>query len=96
MGSDRKTDYTTDTQQDLMKVVHWLATDVTRYSTITEISTALDISSNKVYRTLMNLRDRGWVEKSGEGWRLGPGISKISEAVRKGLIDTMQRYLGTD
>jgi DNA-binding IclR family transcriptional regulator len=92
--AERKTDYTIDTQQNLMKIVGWLATDVTRHSTVTEISQALDISQNQVFRTLSNLQERSWVERSGEGWRLGPGIAKISEAVRKGLGDTLQRYLG--
>jgi DNA-binding IclR family transcriptional regulator len=92
---ERKTDYTIDTQQNLMKIVGWLATDVTRHSTVTEVAEALDISQNQVFRTFCNLQERGWVERSGEGWRLGPGISKISESVRKGLSDTMHRYLGS-
>ncbi len=91
---ERKTDYTTDTQQQLMKIVGWLATDITRFSTVTEISAALDISTNQVFRTMYNLHERAWVERSGEGWRLGAGISRISESVRKGIGDTLQRYLG--
>lgn len=93
--SDRKADYTIDTQQNLMRVVGWLATDVTRFSTVTEVSQALEISVNQTFRTMHNLAERGWVERSGEGWRLGQGITKISEAVRKGLGDTLQRYLGS-
>ena len=89
-----KTDYTIEAQQNLIKIVHYLATDVTRHTTAGEIAEALEISKSKTMWTLHNLRERGWTEQSGDGWRLGVGIVKISTAVQKGISDTAQRYLG--
>ena len=90
----RKTDFTIEAQQNLIKTVHYLATDVTRHCTIGEISEALALTKNKVQWTLHNLRERGWVEQSGDGWRLGQAIARIAEAIRKAHADSLQRYLG--
>lgn len=90
----RKTDYTIEAQQNLIRVVQYLATDVTRHATVGEIEEALDLSYTKVTWTLHNLRERGWAEQNGDGWRLGPGLARIAETVRKGLADSVQRYLG--
>lgn len=89
-----KTDYTIESQQNLIKIVHYLATDVTRHTTIGEIAEALELTKSKVQWTLHNLRERGWVEQSGDGWRLGMSISRIAENVRKAHADSLQKYLG--
>lgn len=94
MTKERKSDYTIETQQNLMKVVGWMATDVTRPATVGEISEALDIKIDKVRWTLYNLKMTGWVEQSGDGWRLSAGLAQISERVRKGIAATAERYLG--
>lgn len=91
--SPKKTDYTIVPQQNLIKVVMYLATDVTRHTTVREIAEALELKPQVVSWTLHNLRERAWVEQSGDGWRLGPGLSRLAESVRKGLADSVQRYL---
>lgn len=89
-----KTDYTNPSQQNLMKIVGWLATDVTRTATIKEICDGLDLTAAKVNWTLHNLRERGWVEQTGGGWRLSSGLAQIAERVRKGMAASVERYLG--
>lgn len=91
-----KTDYTNESQQNLIKITHYLATDVTRHTTIGEIAEALELTKSKVQWTLHNLRERGWAEQSGDGWRLGTAIAKISEGIRKAHADSLQRYLGAE
>ena len=90
-----KTDFTIESQQNLMKIVHYLAADVTRHSTIGEMAEALELTKSKVQWTLHNMRERGWAEQSGDGWRLGQGIARIAEQVRKAHADSLQKYLGS-
>lgn len=89
-----KTDFTIEAQQNLIKVVHYLATDVTRHTTLREVAEALDMTKTKAQWTLHNLRERGWAEQSGDGWRLGMAISRIAEDVRKAHAESLQKYLG--
>ena len=89
-----KTDYINESQQNLIKIVGYLATDVTRNSTIKDICEALELSYSKVNWTLHNLRERGWVEQNGDGWRLGAGLGQISERIRKSFALAAERYLG--
>jgi DNA-binding IclR family transcriptional regulator len=91
---ERKSDYTNETQQNLMRVVGWLAADVTRPATVGEISEALELSDSKVRWTLYNLKMTAWVEQSGDGWRLSAGLAQIAERVRKGIAASAERYLG--
>ena len=95
MAKESKTDYTVKTQQNLMQIVQYLATDVTRVMSQKEIEEALMLSYNKVNLALHNLRMQGWAEQVADGWRLSPLIVRIADSVRKGLADTAQRYLGT-
>jgi DNA-binding IclR family transcriptional regulator len=95
VAKERKTDYTNIPQQNLMRIVQYLATDVTRVMSVQEIQDALELSYNKVLWTLHNLRMQGWVEQVADGWRLDPLIVKISDSVRKGFADAASRYLGT-
>jgi DNA-binding IclR family transcriptional regulator len=92
---DRKTDYTNESQQNLMKIVQYLATDVTRVMSQKEIEEALELTYNKVNATLHNLRIQGWAEQVADGWRLSPLIVKIAVAAHRGIADTMRRYGGT-
>ena len=95
MAGDKKTDYTNESQQNLMKIVQYLATDVTRVMGQKEIEEALELSYSKVNFTLHNLRMQGWAEQVADGWRLSPLIVKIAVAAHRGIADTMQRYGGT-
>lgn len=92
--ADKKTDYTIVSQQNLMRVVQYLATDVTRVMSQREIEEALELTYNQVSFTLHNLRMAGWAEQVADGWRLSPLIVRIADSVRKGIADTAQRYLG--
>jgi len=90
---ERKTDFTNESQQNLMKVVGYLSTDVFRATTVQEICDALGITKSKCYWTLQNLLLEGWVEQEADGWKLGPRISRISEKVRKAVSESLKRYL---
>lgn len=94
---EKKTDFTNESQQNLMRIVECLATDVFRPMTTQEISDALGITKSKAYWTLQNLvgdgSRLGWVEQVADGWRLGPRMPKIAELVRKGIADNVKQYL---
>lgn len=94
---EKKTDFTNESQQNLMKIVECLATDVFRPMTTQEICDALGITKSKAYWTLQNLvgdgNKLGWVEQVADGWRLGPRLPKIAEIVRKGIADNVKQYL---
>ena len=94
MAKEGKTDYTNVSQQNLMKVVQYLATDVTRVMGQKEVEEALELSYNQVNFTLHNLRIQGWAEQVADGWRLSPLIVKIAVAAHRGIADTMARYGG--
>jgi hypothetical protein len=91
---EKKTDFTLESQQNLMKIVEYLATDVFRPTTVDEIMTALSITNNKTIWALHNLKFRGWAEQIADGWRLSPRIVRIADAVRANLGETVKRYLG--
>jgi DNA-binding IclR family transcriptional regulator len=95
MAPEKKTDYTIEAQQNLMRIVQYLATDVTRVVVQKEIEEALELSYSKVNFALHNLRMQGWSEQVADGWRLCPLIVKIAVAAHKGIADTMARYGGT-
>ena len=90
---EKKTDFTNESQQNLMKIVEYLATDVFRSTTAQEICEALGISKSKAYWTLQNLKDAGWVEQIADGWKLGPRLPRIAEKVRKGIEENIKLYL---
>lgn len=89
-----KTDFTTETQQNLMRIVEYLATDVMRPVPMQELQQALDLSYNRVLWALKNMEMKGWAENVADGWRLGPRLPKIAEDVRKGIAVTVSKYLG--
>ena len=88
-----KTDFENETQQNLMKIVEFLAADVFKVTTLKEIMDALELTQSKAYWALKNLVIRGWVDEQGDGWRLSPRIVKIADSVRANLGNTVRRYL---
>lgn len=94
----KKTDFTNESQQNLIRIVEVLATDVFRPMSAQEIADALGITKSKAYWTLQNLAGDGsrlgWVEQVSDGWRLGPRMPKIAEIVRKGIAENVKQYLG--
>lgn len=89
-----KTDFTLESQQNLMKVVEYLSTDPLRPTTMDEIMKALSITKNKAEWTLHNLKLRGWTEQIANGWRLGPRLPKIAADVKKAIDTTAKKYTG--
>lgn len=94
MSKERKTNFETETQQNLMRVVEYLSTDVFKTTTVKEICDALNLTYNKTTWTLHNLAIRGWAEQIADGWKLSPRIVKIADSVRANLLETSKRYLG--
>jgi len=92
MQRARKAACEVETQQNLMKIVEYLAVDVFRPSTVTEICNALDITYDKTLWALHNLSVRGWAERVAHGWRLSPRIVKIAYLARTNLEDTVKKY----
>ncbi|MBI4652233.1 helix-turn-helix transcriptional regulator [Candidatus Desantisbacteria bacterium] len=92
----KKTNYTCETQQNLMKVVEYLALDIWKPQTIDEICKALDLSKNKVNWTLHNLEEKEWTEQVVGGWRISPKIIKIADSVRRGFLDVFPKYLNKE
>ncbi|MDP3013864.1 MAG: hypothetical protein Q8M92_06440, partial [Candidatus Subteraquimicrobiales bacterium] len=94
---EKKTDFTNESQQNLMKIVEYLSTDVFRVVTTQEICDALGITKSKAYWTLQNLSGdgskQGWVEQIADGWKLGPRLPRIAEKVRKGIEANIKQYL---
>ena len=90
---EKKTDYRNESQQNLMRIVEFLATDIVRPSTVQEIVDALEIPYSKVNWTLHNLLQNGWAEQKANGWRLSPRISRIADSVRTSLDATVRQYL---
>ncbi|GAB62684.1 MAG: hypothetical protein DWB56_14745 [Candidatus Jettenia sp.] len=90
---DGKTDYKNESQQNLIKIVKYLAKDVFRPVTPQEIIDALGLSKSKATWTLHNLKLGGWAEQVSTGWRLSPELVKIADSVRSTLKDVMQKYL---
>ena len=92
---ETKTDYTNESQQNLMRIVEYLATDVFKPTTVQELVDALEgLSYSKASWTLQNLKQRDWAEQIGDTWRLSPRIVRIADSVRANLGETMKRYVG--
>jgi hypothetical protein len=94
LKKEGKTNFTTQTQQDLMKIIEWMAVDVMRPQTLKEIMDGCDLSYNKTLWAVQNMKLRGWAEDVADGWRLSSRLPRIAEDVRKGIAETGKRYLG--
>ena len=92
-GDKGKANYENECQQNLIKVIEYLAKDVFRPVTTQEVMDALGISKNKAHWTLHNLKIGGWAEQIASGWRLSPDLVKIADSVRATLKEVMHRYL---
>lgn len=96
----RKTDYTNDAQQRLLRLVNLLAGHELAGLAPSEIARAVNCSAPVVTRDLDNLRTAGWAEQTpGERWRLSPHVVQISirhaaalNQARKTFEDTVQRF----
>lgn len=86
-------DYKNESQQNLIKIVEYLARDVFKPVTTQEIMEALALTKSKAHWTLHNLKIGGWAEQVSSGWRLSPDLVKIADAVRATLKEVMHRYL---
>lgn len=86
--------YKNEAQQNLIRVVEYLAEDILQAKTQKELAEALDISKDQAFRTLWNLKDRGWIEESANGFRLSPRLTMIADRLRQAVADTLRSYLG--
>lgn len=90
--TDERT-YTNDNQQNLMRVIEYLAQDILIPKSQQELAEVLDLSKDKVFRTLWNLEEEGWVEASAGGYRLSPRMTIISDRLRLAVADTLRKYI---
>ena len=96
----RKTGYTNDAQQRLLRLVDLLAGHELTGLVPSEIARALDCSPPVVTRDLDNLRTAGWAEQTpGLRWRLSPHVVQMSirhaaalNQARQNFEDTVQRF----
>ena len=86
-------DYTNDNQVNLIRVVEYMAQDILTAKTLKELHEVLEISRDQAFRTLWNLRERGWVEESAGGYRLSPRLTVISDRLRLAVADTIRNYI---
>jgi hypothetical protein len=91
--NNQETNYKNETQQNLIKVVEYLARDIFKPTTPQEIMTALGLTKSKAIWTLYNLKLGGWAEQTASGWRLSPAIAKIAESIRATLKEVIHKYL---
>jgi len=95
---ERKTDFTNESQQNLMRIIEYMASEPFRVFTTQEICEALGITKSKCYWTLQNLvgdgSRQGWLEQEADGWKLGARLPRIAEKVRKGIDENVRRFLG--
>ncbi|MDA8106180.1 MAG: hypothetical protein M0Z71_12485 [Nitrospiraceae bacterium] len=93
MAEEKKRDYRNDSQQQMIRVTDYLAQDILSPKTAGEISDALGLSKDQVFRTAWNLIDAGWVEESARGYRLSPRITTYGERLRLAVADTLHKYI---
>ena len=92
MPSD-PTGYISPASQVLMAVVADLARRPLDPQTVASLSSRLGCPRDRIFRALMNLRAAEWAEQRPGGWRLAPGIVRISERFRVARADAHRRYL---
>jgi len=87
-------DYTNDSQQNLLAILTFLGHSPLEAKTLAEVETFTGLSKDQAFRTLWNLEHAGWVEKSGQGYRLAPRLTEFSERLRRDIAELADRYLG--
>jgi DNA-binding IclR family transcriptional regulator len=82
MSSDRKTDYTNEAQQRILRLVVLLAGNEFNGLAPAEIAKAMSVSAAIVTRDLDNLRTAGVADQIPDTgrWRLGPKLVQIGLA----------------
>lgn len=92
---EKKTDFTNESQQNLMWIVEFLAADITRPVTVPDIVAAREgLTYSKVTWALQNLKINAWAEQTGDTWQLSPRIVRIADSARSGMTQAMKRYFG--
>lgn len=92
--AEKERSYTNENQQNICRVVEYLSEDILQPKTLKEVHEALGLSRDQAFRTLWNLKDRGWVEETARGYRLSPRIVRIADNLRLAVADTLREYLG--
>lgn len=94
--------YTIQTLQDAITVVEYLSGKETRYLGPSEIAEGTGFDKNKIFRILVNLEQRKWVESAEGKYRLAPHLISLAENFRIAIRDRIQslnnefkRYMAT-
>ena len=82
MSTERKTNYTSNSQQRLLKVIKTLSGNEFMGLTPGEIASALKVQPAAITRDLQNLKEAGFAEEVPElgRWRLGPALVQLGLA----------------
>lgn len=87
-------EYVSPASQALLAVVAALARRPLEPRTVASLAAQIGSPRDRVFRALRNLEEAEWAEPLPGGWRLAPGIVRISERYRLALVDAHRRYLG--
>ncbi len=87
-------EYISPASQVLISVVAALGRRPLEPRTVVSLSGHIGASRDQVFRALKNMEAADWAERLPGGWRLSPGIVRISERYRLALADACRDYLG--
>lgn len=85
--------YTNESQQNMGKVVMYLAQDILVPKSQKELAEALNLSKSQAHGTIWNLIDLGWVEENAGAYRLSPRMTIISDRLRLAVADVIEKYI---
>ncbi len=87
-------DYISPAAQALLSVVSALGRKPLEPQTVASLCERTGSTRNQTFRALKNLETAGWADRLPGGWRLAPGIVRISERYRLAIADAHRQYLG--
>ena len=90
--ADDKT-YITESQQNMGRVVEYMAQDILIPKSQKELMETLNLSRDQAFRTIWNLMYLGWVEENAGAYRLSPKMTMISDRLRLAVADTIRKYI---
>lgn len=92
--SKETTDYTNESQQFMLVVLHLLIRTGFNGQPVVAIQNALPGSSrDQVFRALWNLEKGGLAERVGNDWMISPDLTVASDRIRINLTRLAEKYL---
>jgi len=85
--------YITESQQNMGRVVEYMAQDILIPKSQKELMETLNLSRDQAFRTIWNLMHLGWVEENAGAYRLSPKLTTISDRLRLAVADTIRKYI---